>query len=560
MKPWFERELAEADIIKFPVPQAKVIQMPNVQEYPDFITGVQDLQAKQKDGTISQESYDKLYAELIHRFMRKEDVSEAWFLKEGKGLRGRLEGTPYTDKDGTVYKFIKWQQYPEKTDRYLDAEQMNNALSVVQKEAESKKIEIRWANEPTARSQAFGFGIFSTEDNTKQLWLGTYFITKASITSATIQDQDVLRLGLTRGTQKGKTASSAIKMNSDFDPMALGLNTSKPISLQTVIANVSKSNNDEMLKNSIKNATSRSQPITFVGAKSVESAIRDDFLEILTPVAVAHNHNVITGPIQNAIKDIFKGESLTGSTYVWPVNQNSPLIDSYIRSPGGISMGVSSKGKKGTSSGAKASITNIWKAKEEAMKTKNGKQYAKKFPEAINILDICKKESSPKAPITLALRYKLISVSEATALLPLVEDIKARFNPATRLSSASRAGLAPKEDLAKGPKILRKLFKQGGYRKGSYFQLIVLAVVAKKVVDFVNNNSKTDFGEAIRSFLNSSAMIQATSSVTVSNDDVIVQNINVVYPPNFKDKATMENNAYYGTEIKSKFSFSMPTR
>jgi hypothetical protein len=77
MKPWFE-----ADIIKFPVPQAKVIQMPNVQEYPDFITGVQDLQAKQKDGKISQESYDKLYAELIHRFMKKESFDTPWFLRE----------------------------------------------------------------------------------------------------------------------------------------------------------------------------------------------------------------------------------------------------------------------------------------------------------------------------------------------------------------------------------------------------------------------------------------------------------------------------------------------
>ena len=82
MKPWFEKELAEADIIKFPEPEAKVIQMPNVQEYPDFITGVQDLQAKQKDGTISQESYNKLYAELIHRFMKKESFETPWFIRE----------------------------------------------------------------------------------------------------------------------------------------------------------------------------------------------------------------------------------------------------------------------------------------------------------------------------------------------------------------------------------------------------------------------------------------------------------------------------------------------
>ena len=84
MKPWFEKEIVEADIIKFPEPQAKVVQMPNVQEYPDFITGVQDLQAKQKDGAISQESYDKLYAELIHRFMKKESFETPWYLREAK--------------------------------------------------------------------------------------------------------------------------------------------------------------------------------------------------------------------------------------------------------------------------------------------------------------------------------------------------------------------------------------------------------------------------------------------------------------------------------------------
>ena len=82
MKPWFEKELAEADILNFPKPKAKVIRMPNVQEYPDFITGVSDLQAKQKDGTISQETYDKLYTDLIHRFMKKESFETPWYLRE----------------------------------------------------------------------------------------------------------------------------------------------------------------------------------------------------------------------------------------------------------------------------------------------------------------------------------------------------------------------------------------------------------------------------------------------------------------------------------------------
>ena len=84
MKPWFEKEITEGDVIKFPEPKEKVIQMPNIASYPDFLTGVKDLQNRLSDGQISQESYDKLYAELIQRFMKKESFENPWFLRELK--------------------------------------------------------------------------------------------------------------------------------------------------------------------------------------------------------------------------------------------------------------------------------------------------------------------------------------------------------------------------------------------------------------------------------------------------------------------------------------------
>tara|TARA_R100000353_G_scaffold105889_1_gene76301 strand:+ start:58 stop:1434 length:1377 start_codon:yes stop_codon:yes gene_type:complete len=82
MKPWFEKEKQKADIIKFPEPERKVIKMPSVSEYPDFITGVLDLQARRDQGQIGQDSYDKLYQDLIHRFMKKESFETPWFLRE----------------------------------------------------------------------------------------------------------------------------------------------------------------------------------------------------------------------------------------------------------------------------------------------------------------------------------------------------------------------------------------------------------------------------------------------------------------------------------------------
>lgn len=86
MKPWFEKEILEGDVIKFPEPKEKVIQMPNIASYPDFLTGVKDLQNRLSDGQISQESYDRLYADLIQRFMKKEDVETPWFMESPEGI------------------------------------------------------------------------------------------------------------------------------------------------------------------------------------------------------------------------------------------------------------------------------------------------------------------------------------------------------------------------------------------------------------------------------------------------------------------------------------------
>ncbi len=88
MKPWFSKE---AEIIKFPEPKAKVVQMPNVAGYPDFLTGVKDLHNRKDKGEISQASHDKLYQDLIHRFMKKESFENPWFLREAPQPDAGLE-------------------------------------------------------------------------------------------------------------------------------------------------------------------------------------------------------------------------------------------------------------------------------------------------------------------------------------------------------------------------------------------------------------------------------------------------------------------------------------
>ena len=113
MKPWFEKE---AKIIPFPKkPERQVIKMPSVSEYPDFITGVQDLQAREKKGQISKDTYDRLYADLIKRFMKKESFDTPWFLREEK-----LKPLPFKSTRGDINEPLlagaittRFMKYPE---------------------------------------------------------------------------------------------------------------------------------------------------------------------------------------------------------------------------------------------------------------------------------------------------------------------------------------------------------------------------------------------------------------------------------------------------------------
>lgn len=471
---------------------------------------------------------------------------EFQILIEGTGLRGGKAGEVYADRDGTEYEFQVWDfKYPNDAPSFESPLQMKAAIEQIQQE--NPEVEIRWVNDPTNRTKAFAFAKFKAE-NEKQIWLGKYFQT-ASPTN-TIYDKEAAAVNLTAA--KG---SAAVKANVNLQPGQLGIADGRPRNVESILKVVAGHDQGNMLVNAITEAVNGSA-IVFENGAAIKNALQDDFGEVVAPIAIISGHNIVNGPVDQAIKDIFKGSDLSGASVLFPPEQNNPLIDSFIVKDG-IQMGVSHKGKQG----AKASITNIWKAKEDAAKTKTGKAYIAKFTEAVEILDICKQQGQAEQPITLAERYDLISDVEAKALRalmadPMAEGLQLEGNPESPNAVVKTATAA---DLAKVPKTLRRIFNMGGYKRGSYVSYLCLARVAALVAEHVNSDPVIDFGEAIRSFLNSSAMVQAKTFVSSKGQDAVVKSINVVYPPNFQEKAKMEANSYYGTGIKSKFSFSLPS-
>jgi hypothetical protein len=467
------------------------------------------------------------------------------FLFEGSGLRAAKAGEVYVDTDGNEFKFQSWNwQFPSNAPAFEnEADLEQGVLSVVG----GDQNKIAWANSPRG-NKSFGYAVFAS-DAGEELWVGKFY--RAKNPNNTILDKEVKQfLGLVAG---GK--SSTVKAEAALQPGQLGIADNRARNVGSVVKAVGTHQQGEMLTQSLAQAMS-GEPIVFVGGAPIASALQDDFCEVVAPVAMISGHPQVSGQLEQAVADVFKGGDLNGASISFPVEQNNPLVDSYIIKDG-ISLGVSHKGK----TGAKATITNIWKAKEEAGQSATGQTYIAKYKEAVAVLDICNQESGLQQPITLAQRYNLISQAEAVALLNAVKtarDPKYQLlgNPAN--PNAVVKQVTP-EDAKKIPPELRRLFNMGGYKSGSYVSFLCLARVAHLVANHINTSPKIDFGEAIRSFLNSSAMVQAKSVVTVRGQDALVKIINVVYPPNFQEKAKIESNGYSGTQVKGKFSFSLPT-
>ena len=152
MKPWFAKE---ADIIKFPEPEKKVITMPNVQSYPDFLTGVKDLHNRKDKGEISQASHDKLYTDLIHRFMKKESFDTPWFMREAPN-----------DATGIMSIIQKRLNDPN-----IDSETLEKVLFALEGGGLTKRLQNVLENDPDAKRilEKVTETILSAKGSTKEI-------------------------------------------------------------------------------------------------------------------------------------------------------------------------------------------------------------------------------------------------------------------------------------------------------------------------------------------------------------------------------------------------------
>ena len=508
MRPWF---MKEGDVVPFPKKDDKVIKLPNVGSYPNFLAGVEDLQSHVKKGELSDEMYKRLYTELLHRFMRRESAETPWFINEAaRGVMYREPGQKFYFKNDKN-KFIEFQKvyaFPQKQNNFENKEQMEQAIQTVFKQMNIK--DIHWFNNPVG-SLAFAIAHFKNEQG-QDKFFGKYF---RQLTGSTQQrtnlwkNTDFRDLGYQLDTPSSRKAGYGLK------PQLIGIKTDTAYTNPNqIISDI----NDETFSEPLK-AMPKAFP-KFNVDKTLEPAIRDDFGEVIGPIAIWQGMNLGTA-VEDARKFYLGNQPWSSCKILFPGAQTEGLIDSVLRPKQGAAIGISSKGGKG----AKPSVKNIMSGINTARKnpTENNKKLLADYQQAIAVVEFLSEQSAVDGVIKLAYQRGIIERQVVDAFEKVIKN-----NKFTRQDQ----------------QILLPLTKYKKTKGESVLLWHALAGLANLLAQNLNNDKKLKLSEACLKFINSSPLIQLYMNTRTMSDSVEVKGFTAIWPPQFAGQIEVTDRMY----------------
>ena len=273
------------------------------------------------------------------------------------------------------------------------------------------------------------------------------------------------------------------------------------------------------------------------------------FGEVAAPLAITKGIN-LTGAMQQAEQQLLglldPGVKFMSIQQVeFPENIAEKLIDSYLITPNGSKIGVSSKDKKG---GAAASITSIIETMNNKMAIIEDRvpTFKTKYKDYIELLKIMETSTGKNVAFNVAAQMGLIT--------PAVAE------------EAYNAMVANPSDMASlkaidGGKYYKMTIEWVGYnpRPHPMYQLHYHAVasLARLVANKFNEN-KQEVYNFFATVLESSNMIQVMTSLDLKGDQATFSRFDVIYPPTFDGDIKLEAGSYfYATKPPAGFTFKI---
>lgn len=277
---------------------------------------------------------------------------------------------------------------------------------------------------------------------------------------------------------------------------------------------------------------------TFNNVGDMNTAVRDDLGETIGPIALIQGMPMGTGA-EAARKDILGPRgSYAGASIFFPASKINGLVDSYITTPDGIEIGISSKGEEG----AKASVKNI----ADGIKVARDRGITKlldTYADQVKIIEKVGQLSSVQFPLVFGIEQGLITPEQSYIIMDLIKK---------NAKSIDQVPMSD-DDKNKLEEIMSRIKPQVNnprYNVGYH----ILSVLARDVSKSINADPM--FGEACLKFLNTSPIIQLHMSVSGKND-VKVTGFTSKYPPNFKGTVGLDaSKVYAATGTNGRVSFS----
>jgi len=452
-----------------------------------------------------------------------EFLSESILLEKARGLLYRDRGDKFVNPQGQEIEFQQVAYIPSQPGAYKTKEEFDAGVEQLKKNYPN----VVFVNNQDNSMRAVAVLEFKDTKTNKMVYFARYF---KQITNDMTGQWKNDGLPGNYQLQKASSLKSSYKMK-PLDIFAPGSEFATP---QALIKELSASPNGQPLAADAA-VILRGQLPMFKGMAEKETAIRDDFGEVLAPIALLVG--LIKTPGSEEARETLNNNAPWSGTIKFSNQKTSGLVDSEIELPTGITLGISSKGKDG----AKASIKNIYdgikvieKQQDQSLITNN--------PEAIAIIKIVAEASSVNGPFAIAEELKKPDV---VALQPIIKDLIAKnppdFNAYPQYQSVLESYASRKKADKKNPRY------NIGYQ--------VLSVIAEDMASEVNKIK--GFGDTCIKLVNSSPIVQIYTQTAKQGNDVAVTGFDALYPPNFKGKISLDaSKVYYSTGTNGRYTFA----
>ena len=450
-------------------------------------------------------------------------------LAEGVGLANRKPGEKFKNAVGDIVTFQNLEFYPN-SGRFNTPDELQAGVDAMLADKKVPATQIHWVNTPSKSSGAFSIATFTGEDGTPYYlgrWTGAVSPNKTQNKFA----HDEIPGDFKYQSRVGQKENSGLKP-SDW---LTQFQDNTPDSILSQAQQHFGADSDEAT--ALEIFINSDIPCTVPRGNMNPDAFRDYFAEVLQPIALVTGKRV--GGNADEAADIFFGEGgYSECTISFNSNTIGGLYDSLLVNPDGKQIKLSSKGKDGAS----ASVTNLLKSVNELSATPKGQKLLTTHADAIELLNIIQQDGHFGAPLTLGVKYGIISPEEA-AQIPQLKQ------------------MGPNDDII-GAGILSPHLEELYQKRKSKDPKRVIplehmtASIAYNVADYVNKN--TNFGQAASEILNNAALVQMYTYTAHTADTITISKLEAKFPSDTVSGVYLDaSKVYFSTGGKGNFTFTI---